>query len=208
VSSLTLERLSVEQLQAENGAVLPTKEVLSVPLLDLNVDVNLALDLAAPIDLAVAGNANVVLPINASVSANALSALSAAEAGSSQGVLLDQVISGDAIAHGNQTSAIDQTGDGGTSGAEPSVASLGAPADHAGTTGDAVPTTTAGDQPAAHTTPPNAVGGQPASGSGQPAAAASQPAARIPVSRRRQRPSLPPWIPPSRLPAPISLPST
>jgi hypothetical protein len=119
----------------------------------------------------------VVLPINASVSANALSALSAAEAGSSQGVLLDQVISGDAIAHGNQTSAIDQTGDGGTSGAEPSVASLGAPADHAGTTGDAVPTTTAGDQPAAHTTPPNAVDGQPASDSGQPTAATTQPTA-------------------------------
>jgi hypothetical protein len=59
----------VEELHAEGGAVLPSKEVLSVPLLDLNADINLALDLAAPIDLAIAGNANVALPINAAVSA-------------------------------------------------------------------------------------------------------------------------------------------
>ena len=71
---IRLERLSVEDLEAESGAVLPTKEVLSVPLLDLNADINLALDLAAPIDLAVAGNVERRLPINAAVSANALSA--------------------------------------------------------------------------------------------------------------------------------------
>src|SRR5215212_1251899 len=117
MSSKRLDRLSVEDLQAEVGAVLPTKEVLSVPLLDLNADINLALDLAAPIDLAVAGNANVALPINAAVSANALSALSVAEAGGSQGVALDQFISGHAIAHGYQTAGIDQTGDGGGSAA-------------------------------------------------------------------------------------------
>ena len=56
-------RLSPEDLEAEAGAVLPDKEVLSVPLLDLNADIDLALALAAPIDLAVAANANVVLPI-------------------------------------------------------------------------------------------------------------------------------------------------
>src|SRR4051794_27051374 len=83
VSSLPRERLTLEELEAECGAVLPAKEVLSVPHLDLNVDINLALDLAAPIDLAVAGNASVALPINAGVSANALSALSVSQSGAS-----------------------------------------------------------------------------------------------------------------------------
>ena len=58
---------------AQGGTLLPAKEVLS--LLDLNVDVNLALDLVAAIDLAVAGNLNVAAPINGAVSANVLSAL-------------------------------------------------------------------------------------------------------------------------------------
>ena len=109
MSSFALERLSVAELEAESGAVLPAKEVLSVPLLDLTADINLALDLAAPIDLAIAGNANVVLPINAAVSANALSVLSTAQAGGEQAVGLDQFISGHAVAHGDQTSGIDQT---------------------------------------------------------------------------------------------------
>src|SRR4029078_6795693 len=63
--------LSPEELAAETGAALPDKEVLS--LLDLNADLDLALDAAAPIDLAVAANANVAAPIDAAVSANVLS---------------------------------------------------------------------------------------------------------------------------------------
>jgi hypothetical protein len=106
--SSSLTRLSVEELQAETGALLPAKEVLSVPLLDLNVDVDLALALAAPIDLAVAANANAALPIDAAVSANVLSALSTAAAAANQGALIDQVISGQAIAEGDQTAAIHQ----------------------------------------------------------------------------------------------------
>lgn len=66
-----LTRLTTEEIAAEGGIALPDKEVIS--LLDLNVDLDLALDLAAPIDLAVAANANVAAPIDAAVSANVLS---------------------------------------------------------------------------------------------------------------------------------------
>jgi hypothetical protein len=120
--SSSLTRLSVEELQAESGSALPAKEVLSVPLLDLAVDVDLALALAAPIDLAVAANANAALPIDAAVSANVLSDTSTAAAAANQGVIIDQLISGDAIAESQQTAAISQpdagdTGDAGAGGA-------------------------------------------------------------------------------------------
>lgn len=168
--SSTFERLSVEDLEAEVGAILPTKEVLSVPLLDLNADINLALDLAAPIDLAVAGNANVALPINAAVSANALSALSTAEAGGSQGVALDQFISGHAIAHGAQTSTIDQ---GGSSGTDASAATMPTEQTQPVATGSDVQPEAA--QPAAET--PTVDTAQPAGTDAQPAAETAQPVA-------------------------------
>jgi hypothetical protein len=114
--STSLTRLSAGELEAEAGAALPAKEVLSVPLLDLTVDVDLALALAAPIDLAVAANANVALPIDGAVSANVLSAASTSAAAATQGVMLDQFISGQAIAEGNQTSEIDQSDTDGTAG--------------------------------------------------------------------------------------------
>ena len=78
-------------------------------LLDLNADLNIALDAAAPIDLGVAANANAAAPIEASVGANVLSAGSAAEAVSHQGARIDQGITGDATAHAPQVSSIDQT---------------------------------------------------------------------------------------------------
>jgi hypothetical protein len=121
-------RLSRAELEAECGALLPAKEVLSVPLLDLNVDLDLALALAAPIDLAVAANANVALPIDAAVSANALSVLSNATAVATQGVMIDQFISGEAIAEGNQTSDIDQTHSGTTAPAVAPAAASAVPA--------------------------------------------------------------------------------
>jgi len=71
-ASPALEPLSRLELEAEAATALPAKEVMS--LLDLNVDIDLALDLVAPIDLAVAGNLNVAAPINAAVAANVLSA--------------------------------------------------------------------------------------------------------------------------------------
>jgi hypothetical protein len=104
-----LRPLSPDELAAETGAALPDKEVIS--LLDLNADLDLAIDAAAPIDLAVAANANVAAPIDAAVGANVLSVDSTAQALSDQGVLIDQGITGEAVANAPQDSTIDQSGD-------------------------------------------------------------------------------------------------
>ena len=74
--------LTPEELEGEGATALPAKEVISI--LDLAADVDLAIDGAAPIDLAVALNANVVAPIDAAVSANLLSD------GSTAGAMSDQ----------------------------------------------------------------------------------------------------------------------
>jgi hypothetical protein len=108
VSNDELRPLSPEELAAETGAALPDKEVMS--LLDLNADLNIALDAAAPIDLGVAANANAAAPIEASVGANVLSAGSTAVAGGHQAASIDQGITGDSVAHAPQVSSIDQTG--------------------------------------------------------------------------------------------------
>lgn len=99
--------LSPEELAAEGGTALPNKEVMS--LLDLNADVDLALDLAAPVDLAVAANLNVAAPIDAAVGANILSFGSEATALADQQVLIDQGITGEANATSDQTSGITQS---------------------------------------------------------------------------------------------------
>jgi hypothetical protein len=99
----------MDELAAESATALPTKEVIS--LLDLNVNLDLALDLAAPIDLAVAANANIAAPIDAAVGANILSTGSEAAALSDQGVLIEQTLSGEAIATAPQDSTIDQSDD-------------------------------------------------------------------------------------------------
>jgi hypothetical protein len=102
-------RVTRAELEAEGAVALPAKEVIS--LLNLNVDLDLALDLAAPIDLAVAANANIAAPIDAAVSANVLSLDSAATAASTQQVLIDQHISGEAIASAPQEAIVDQSND-------------------------------------------------------------------------------------------------
>jgi hypothetical protein len=109
MSDSPLSRLSRDEIEAEAVIPLPDKEVIS--LLDLNVDLDLALDLAAPIDLAVAANANVAAPIDASAAANVLSFGSSAAALADQGVMIDQYISGDAIAHAPQDATLDQSND-------------------------------------------------------------------------------------------------
>ena len=108
MSNDELRPLSPEELAAETGAALPDKEVMS--LLDLNADLNLALDAAAPIDLGVAANANAAAPIEASVGANILSAGSTAVADAHQAAVIDQGITGDSVAHAPQVSSIDQSG--------------------------------------------------------------------------------------------------
>ena len=141
-----LEPLTPDELAAESGTALPDKEVIS--LLDLNADLDLGLDVASPIDLAVAANANVAAPINASVGANILSAGSAAGALAHQDVHIDQGISGDAIAHAPQDSAIHQgTPDTGTSTGGTTDPTGGTATPTTGTSGsgvDAVPTTSSG----------------------------------------------------------------
>ena len=102
-------RLSIEDLEAEGGALLPDKEVLSI--IDLFVNLDIAIDLAAPVDLAVAANANVAAPIDAAVGANLLSIGSTSQALADQGVMLTQYISGDAIATAPQDAVIDQSND-------------------------------------------------------------------------------------------------
>jgi hypothetical protein len=124
MSERSLARLSREEVEAQGGAPLPAKEVVS--LLDLNLDLDLALDLAAPIDLAVAANANVAAPIVAGVSANVLSFGSTAGALADQDVLIDQHIAGEAIANAPQTSVIDQSDD--TVGTEPTPVPVPVPA--------------------------------------------------------------------------------
>jgi hypothetical protein len=103
-------RLTADEISAEAGELLPDKEVFS--LLDLFVNVNLALDLAAPVDLAVAANANIAAPIDAAVGANVLSIGSTAQALADQGAAITQHLSGDAIAHAPQQAALDQSAGG------------------------------------------------------------------------------------------------
>jgi hypothetical protein len=118
---------SADELAAEGGTALPPKEVVS--LLDLNVDLDLALDLAAPIDLAVAANANVVAPIDAAVGANILSFGSTAQSLADQGVQIDQGISGSAVANSAQDSTLDQSNDAPVDGTTAPTDGTTAPAD-------------------------------------------------------------------------------
>src|SRR5690349_13008334 len=101
--------LSAEELATQAVTALPDKEVVSI--LDLDADIDLAIDAAAPIDLAAAANLNVAAPIDAAASANVLSTGSAAQALADQGVMITQGIDADATADATQGSALDQGND-------------------------------------------------------------------------------------------------
>jgi len=101
-------RLSPDEVEAQSGAALPDKEAMS--LLDVNADLDLALDLAAPVDAAVAANANVAAPIDASVAANVLSFDSVASASADQDSVIIQNLDGTAVATATQDATIDQSG--------------------------------------------------------------------------------------------------
>jgi hypothetical protein len=105
-----LEPVSMQEIEAEDATALPNKEVMS--LLDINANVDLGLDLAAPVDLAVAANLNVAAPIEAAAAANVLSANAEAVSVAQQAGTIDQTISGSAEATAPQTTDIDQTDDG------------------------------------------------------------------------------------------------
>jgi hypothetical protein len=107
-----LERLSMEEIEGEEAVSLPDKEVLS--LLDVNADVDLGLDLAAPVDLAAAANLNVAAPIEAAASANLLSPDAQAVSVAQQTGGITQGMTGvDANADAVQTAGIDQSADAG-----------------------------------------------------------------------------------------------
>jgi hypothetical protein len=101
-----LERVSMDEIEAEDAKALPNKEVMS--LLDVNANVDLGLDLAAPVDLAVAANLNVAAPIEAAAGANLLSDGAQAIAIAQQHGVIDQGISGSAEATAPQHTDISQ----------------------------------------------------------------------------------------------------
>ena len=130
-----LEPVSLDGIEAEEATALPNKEVMS--LLDINANVDLGLDLAAPVDLAVAANLNIAAPIEAAAAANVLSANAEAVAVAQQAGTIDQSISGTAEATAPQDATIDQTGEGEAGAALPG-ATPAAPAVEDGTSGAAV----------------------------------------------------------------------
>src|SRR5947208_7453190 len=104
----------MDEIEAEGAVSLPNKEVLS--LLDVNANVDLGLDLAAPVDLAAAANLNVAAPIEAAASANILSPDAVAVGEAQQHGTIDQGISGSATATAPQHAGITQDSTGGTAG--------------------------------------------------------------------------------------------
>jgi hypothetical protein len=128
-----LERVSMDEIEAEDATALPNKEVMSV--LDVNANVDLGLDLAAPVDLAVAANLNVAAPIEASAAANVLSPDAQAVSVAQQHGTIDQGISGSADATAPQHADISQNSNPEAGGTPVQPAAGGTPAD----TGAAVP---------------------------------------------------------------------
>jgi hypothetical protein len=111
------EQLTPAELEAEEAQALPDREAMSTldptagldqALLDLDVNVDAALDLAAPVNAAVAANANAALPIDAAVSANALSPGATSIASAEQTSVIGQSLDGTAIADSDQNSNIEQ----------------------------------------------------------------------------------------------------
>jgi hypothetical protein len=105
------EGLTPEELASQDAAALPDREAMStIPtsLLDLDVNLDAALDLAAPVDAGIALNANAALPIDAAVSANVLSPGAESGAMAEQTSVINQDLDGVAIADPDQTSDISQ----------------------------------------------------------------------------------------------------
>jgi hypothetical protein len=98
--------------QVEDPAPAPDPADQSHSLLDLDANIDLGLDLAAPIDAAVAANANIAAPIDAAVSANTLSPDATSVASAAQHSTIVQNIEGSAQADADQTSVIEQGEDG------------------------------------------------------------------------------------------------
>jgi len=100
------DELTPAEMDAETVAALPDREAMS--LLDLSANLDLALDLAAPIDAAIAANANVAAPIDAAVAANIASVGSEATAVADQDSIIIQDLDGVATANAEQDATIQQ----------------------------------------------------------------------------------------------------
>jgi hypothetical protein len=98
--------LSDQEIQAQQATDLPDREAMS--LLDVVADLNLDLNLAAPVDAGVAANANAGVPVDASVGANVGSVGSQALANSPSSSSISQSLQGTAVAEPTQTSQIAQ----------------------------------------------------------------------------------------------------
>ena len=99
--------LSPEELGEQQASELPDREAMTT-LLDLDANLDLNLDLAAPVDAAVAANANVAAPIDASVGANVLSTGSVAASSADQDAPISQTLVGEANATATENATIDQ----------------------------------------------------------------------------------------------------
>jgi hypothetical protein len=100
--------LSPAELKEEGAQDLPDREAMS--LLNLDVNLDLGLDAAAPVNAAVAANLNVAAPIDAAVSANVGSVDSTSTAIADQDSIIIQNLDADATATADQTSTIEQGG--------------------------------------------------------------------------------------------------
>jgi hypothetical protein len=100
------DKLSMDEVEAEDAVSLPNKEVMS--LLDVNANVDLGLDLAAPVDLAAAANLNVAAPIEASAAANVASPDAQAVSEAYQHGSINQSITGDSTAVAPQHASVAQ----------------------------------------------------------------------------------------------------
>jgi hypothetical protein len=122
--------VSMDEVEAEQAVSLPNKEVMS--LLDVNANVDLGLDLAAPVDLAAAANLNVAAPIEASAAANVASPDAKAISEAYQHGSITQGITGDATATAPQHASVAQDSSSafgsdptGTTGGTPSGTTVG-----------------------------------------------------------------------------------
>jgi hypothetical protein len=102
--------LSQDELAAQQASDLPDREAMTT-LLDLDANLDLALDLAAPVDAAVAANANAAIPLDAAVGANVLSVNSVAGASADQDAPITQSLNGIANATATQDATIEQGDD-------------------------------------------------------------------------------------------------
>jgi len=99
--------LSDTEIADQQATDLPDREAMS--LLDVVADLNLDLNLAAPIDGGVAANANAGAPVDAGVSANLLSVNSQTLASTGQQSVIQQALQGDATATADQNAGIVQS---------------------------------------------------------------------------------------------------